>query len=543
MAKRYLTLDIGASAVKLAEFEGGKGGLTLVNYGIAALAAPLDAGNAGALLSPALLDIVREKGIKPGPVAISISGQMVFPRFASIAAAGGAEKFDQMIRFEIEQNIPFPIDEMICDRQVLGDNENGEKNVMIVAAKTDQVEDIAAAVRGAGFTPELVDVAPIAITNVLRYAGAAEDECCVLLDIGSKTTSLVIADGDKLYNRSIPVAGNTITKEIASALGCTAEEAEAYKREAAYVALGGVVEDEDETRDRVSKVCRAVMTRLHAEVSRSINFYRSQQGGSVPVKLYITGGTALLPQLDRFFSESLQLEVEYVNPFAVVGTGPKIDTEALESDGTLLPAVVGLAVHMAGLATFSINLLPPSLLKERADVARIPFVAIGAVAFIAALALVMLAARRSATMAEAENSAVSAEASRLRSVESKVKDAVAVEEREAAKADVFKTLLVKRNLSVGKLMAIRTALGNEMWIEKWEGDRITVRGWADDLKTLVSRTKTGGSTAAQILEARIKGSPIVDPNSVKIESMTDVGKDAALKQIVVVVKFGKEESR
>ena len=174
MAKRYLTLDIGASAVKLAEFEGGKGGLTLVNYGIAALAAPLDAGNAGALLSPALLDIVREKGIKPGPVAISISGQMVFPRFASIAAAGGAEKFDQMIRFEIEQNIPFPIDEMICDRQVLGDNENGEKNVMIVAAKTDQVEDIAAAVRGAGFTPELVDVAPIAITNVLRYSGVAE---------------------------------------------------------------------------------------------------------------------------------------------------------------------------------------------------------------------------------------------------------------------------------------------------------------------------------------------------------------------------------
>ena len=545
MAKRYLTLDIGASAVKLAEFEGGKGGLTLVNYGIAALAAPLDAGNAGALLSPALLEIVREKGIKPGPVAISISGQMVFPRFASIAAAGGAEKFDQMIRFEIEQNIPFPIDEMICDRQVLGDNENGEKNVMIVAAKTDQVEDIAAAVRGAGFTPELVDVAPIAITNVLRYAGAAEDGCCVLLDIGSKTTSLVIADGDKLYNRSIPVAGNTITKEIASALGCTAEEAEAYKREAAYVALGGVVEDEDETRDRVSKVCRAVMTRLHAEVSRSINFYRSQQGGSVPVKLYITGGTALLPQLDRFFSESLQLEVEYVNPFAVVGTGPKIDTEALESDGTLLPAVVGLAVHMAGLATFSINLLPPSLLTERADVARIPFVAIGAVAFVAAFVLVMLAARRSATMAEAENSAVSAEASRLRSVESKVKDAVAVEEREAAKADVFKTLLVKRNLSIGKLMAIRTALGNEMWIEKWEGDRITVRGWADDLKTLVSRTKTGGSTAAQIIEARLKGSPVVDPASVKIESMTDVGKDAALKQIVVVAKFkiGKGEER
>ena len=543
MAKRYLTLDIGASSVKLAEYEGGKGGLTLVNYGIAPLAAPLDAGNAGALLSPAILEIVREKGIKPGPVALSVSGQMVFPRFASIAAAGGADKFDQMVRFEIEQNIPFPIDEMICDRQVLGDNENGEKNVMIVAAKTDQIEDIAAAVRGAGFMPELVDVAPIAITNVLRSAGVTDGGCCVVLDIGAKTTSLVIADGDRLYNRSIPVAGNTITKDIAAALGCTSEEAEEYKRTAAYVALGGVVEDDDETRDRVSKVCRAVMTRLHAEVSRSINFYRSQQGGSVPVKLCITGGTALLPQLDRFFAESLQLEVEYVNPFDFVGIGPKVDAGALEQDGTLLPATVGLALHMAGLATFAINLLPPSLVKERADVAKIPFVAIGAVSIVVALALVMLAARRGAETAEAESSAVAAEVSRLRSVETKVKEAVAAEERETAKADVFKTLFERRSLPVGRLMAIRAALGSEMWIEKWEGDRITVRGWSDDLKTLVSRTKTGGSTAAQIIEARIKGSPLVDPASVKIESMTDVGKDAALKQIVVVARFGKGEAR
>ena len=513
MAKRYLTLDIGASAVKLAEYEGGKGGLTLVNYGIAALAAPLDAGNAGALLSPALLEIVREKGIKPGPVAVAISGQMVFPRFASIAAAGGTDRFDQMVRFEIEQNIPFPIDEMICDRQVLGDNENGEKNVMIVAAKIDQVEDIVAAVRGA--------------------------------DIGSKTTSLVIVDGDKLYNRSIPVAGNTITKEISSALGCTPEEAEEYKRAAAYVALGGVVEDEDATRDRVSKVCRAVMTRLHAEVSRSINFYRSQQGGSVPVKLYVTGGTALLPQLDRFFAESLQLEVEYVNPFDVVGVGPKVDAEALEGDATQLAATVGLALHLAGLATFAINLLPPSLVKERADIARIPFVAVGAVSLVAALVLVLLAANKGAAEAEAESSAVAAEVSRLRSVEAKVKEAVAEEGQVTARADSFKALFAKRSLTVAKIMAIRSALGNEMWIEKWEGDRITVRGWSDDLKTLVSRTKTGGSTAAQIIEARLKGSPVVDPESVKIESMTDVGKDAALKQIVVVAKFkfGKGEER
>ena len=280
-------------------------------------------------------------------------------------------------------------------------------------------------------------------------------------------------------------------------------------------------------------------------MSRSINFYRSQQGGSVPVKLYVTGGTAILPQLDRFFAESLQLEVEYVNPFDVVGVGPKIDAETLEGDATQLAATVGLALHQVGLATFAINLLPPSLLKERADIAKIPFVAVGAVSLVAALVLVLLAASKGAAEAEAESSAVAAEVSRLRSVEAKVKEAVSEEERVTAKADAFKSLFAKCSLPVAKIMAIRSALGNEMWIEKWEGDRITVRGWSDDLKTLVSRTKTGGSTAAQIIEARLKGSPVVDPASVKIESMTDVGKDAALKQIVVVAKFkiGKGEER
>ena len=96
--------------------------------------------------------------------------------------------------------------------------------------------------------------------------------------------------------------------------------------------------------------------------------------------------------------------------------------------------------------------------------------------------------------------------------------------------------------SVGALKKGPNKVAN-LWIEKWEGDRVTIRGWSDDLKTLVSRTKTGGSTAAQIIEARLKGSPAVDPSSVKIESMNDVGKDAALKQIVVVVKFGKGEER
>ena len=532
MAKKFLTLNIGAATIELAEYEsGGKGALTLTNYGVAPLAAPLDGGNAETILSPALLEIVRERGIKPGPVAISLSGQMAFQRFAAIPMAGGEEKFEQMVRYEIEQNVPFPIDEMVCDRQVVGDTPNGDKSVLIVAAKVDQVEELTSAVAAAGFSPELVDVAPLALANALAHE-RPEDGCSVLLDIGAKTTSLVIAEGDKLYNRSIPVAGNTITKEIVSALGCTAEEAEQLKRERGYVSMGGVTEDDDETADRISKVCRAVLTRLNAEISRSINFYRSQQGGSAPTKLYLTGGTALLPQMDVFFSESLGIEVEFFNPFERIAVGSKVDAAALEADGAILAATAGVAVHLAGAARFAVNLLPPSLVEAKAEKAKIPFVVAAGVALVAALVLVMLAVNRQTAVVTAQRDAVSAQVSQLESFDTRVKKANTEFGTALEEAKAIGERLMKRSVGVRRLNAVRDALMQGMWIEKWEADRISVRYWKDRFKT------SGGKTIGEQVVERLKGkTDVIDRESVKISDMSVVGKDGLVVQVTIQMKF------
>ena len=542
MGKKFLTLNIGASAIALAEYEQGSGGLELVNYGLAALAAPLDVGNADTVLSPALLEIVREKGIKPGRVSVSLSGQMVFPRFAAIPFAGGDEaKFEQMIRYEIEQNIPFPIDEMVCDRQIVGDTVDGDKSVLIVAAKVDQVEAVTAALQASGFEPEIVDVAPIALTNALKANRPDEDGCRIILDIGAKTTTLVIVEGEKIYNRSIPVAGNTLTKEIAQALGSTLEEAEQIKRESAYVSLGGVTEDEDQTLDRISKVCRAVMTRLHAEISRSINFYRSQQGGGTPEKLYLTGGSALLPQVDRFFEESLQIEVEYFNPFETIGVGPNVDAEALQADAAFLSATAGVALHAAGLAALRINLLPESILAARAEVARIPFVAAGAAGLVAALVCVLLACGRTNAVLDAEFEAVNAKASALQSVERRVTAATAEASAAAEEAERLRGLLARRGGAVTRLNAVRQAIGDELWIDKWVGNRITVRGWKERVKTFVEKAaaKAGGETktASEIVASRLKANPAVVADSVKIVESSYLGKENCVEQFVVEITF------
>ena len=569
MAKKFLTLNIGYSAIALAEYESSGASLTMVNYGTASLAAPLDAGNADTVLSPALLEIVREKGIKPGPVAVSLSGQMVFPRFAAIPDSGSDQgKFDQLVRYEIEQNIPFPIDEMICDRQVLGDTANGDKAVLIVAAKTEQVEAITDAVQAAGFQPMLVDAAPIAVTNALK-ANRGDEGCVMVLDIGAKTASLIIAEDEKLYNRSIPIAGNTITKEIAQALGCTLEEAEGIKRECAYVSMGGVTEDEDETLDRLSKVCRAVLTRLHAEVSRSINFYRSQQGGGVPTKLYLTGGSALLPQIDAFFRDSLQIEVEFLNPFERISLGAGVDAEAVEADAAVLSATAGVALHAAGQATIAITLMPASLLDARAEVARIPFVGAAALLFVVALVCVLLGFKHDVAVEEAKFEAIQGEVSQLQSNQRRIESATAdLNAKEAAAAEL-KGLIQRRSVLGPRFNAICQALGDELWVEKWEQvkktvtqpvdtskpgkrraepvttevivRRVTIRGWKDDIANFVKKAaaKSEGEskTASMIVAEKLRENSAIVAESVKVIESSDFGKDGCVEQFVVEMQF------
>ena len=269
---RILTLNIGAAKAVLAEYQVvGRGALTLTAYGMGDLPAVAaeSVGSMQATLTPTLRDIMRSNGIKSAPLVMSLSGRMVFQRFAKFPNVS-AEKLDELVRYEVEQNVPIPVDEVVCDHQFLGETPEGDQAAMIVAAKIDQVREVTDAVRAAGLVPKIVDVSPMAVYNALKAAYPGLPGCTIILDMGSKTTNLVIIENEKIYNRSISVAGNTVTKEIAQTFGCTFEEAEQLKRERGYVSLGGVMEDEDEVADRVSKIARTVFTRLHAEISRSI---------------------------------------------------------------------------------------------------------------------------------------------------------------------------------------------------------------------------------------------------------------------------------
>ena len=553
---RIVTLNIGASRAVLAEYAvKGKSGLTLTAYGAADLTG-LDweaEGAAEAVLVPALREAAKSAGIKPGPINLALNGQMVFPRFTKFPTVP-ADKLEELVRYEVEQEVPFPIDDIVFDHQFLGQTAEGDMAAMIVASKLDQVTKVTDAVVACGFNPVVVDAGPMAVLNALKrsYPGLAGGT--IVLDIGAKTTSLILVENEKIYLRSIPVAGNAITKEIAQAFGCTTEEAEALKRERGYVSLGGVTEDADEISDRVSKLVRTALTRLHAEILRSINFYRSQQGGNAPQRMFITGGSAVLPQIDEFFRETLKIDVDFLNPFGGIGFGSKIDTAALETDAFTLAESAGLALRATDAATLTINLMPPALIEKARAVKRIPFLAIGAIAVLGALGLYIVGENRLKDVAVAETEAVQARNNTLRQFETKLNAELKKADEELAKSDAFQRLIVSRFSTLMNLIMFRRSLLPGMWLTAWEtvppkaGDedgrvvtRVTVRGWRDALSELESehRKKNAGKkmTAEEIVAAAVKTTPLVIPETVKIISQKDVNAKGVLSEFAIELAF------
>ena len=558
---RIVTLNIGASRAVIAEYAvKGKSGLTLTAYGSADLAG-LDweaEGAAEAILVPALREAAKAAGIKPGPINLALNGQMVFPRFTKFPSVP-ADKLEELVRYEVEQEVPFPIDEIVCDHQFLGQTPEGDTAAMIVAAKLDQVTKVTDAVVAVGFNPVVVDVGPMAVLNALKRSYPGLPGGTIVLDIGAKTTSLILVENEKIYLRSIPVAGNAITKEIAQAFGCTTEEAEALKRERGYVSLGGVTEDADELSDRVSKLVRTSLTRLHAEILRSINFYRSQQGGNAPQRMFITGGSAVLPQIDEFFRETLKIDVDFLNPFGGIGFGSKIDTTALETDAFTLAESAGLALRATDAATLTINLMPPALVEKARAVKRIPFLAIGAIAVLGALGLYIVGENRLKDVAVAETEAVQAKNNTLRQFETKLNAEQKKADEELAKSDDFQRLMASRFVTLSSLATFRRSLLPGMWLTAWEtvppkaGDegapsltRVTVRGWRDALSELESehRKKNEGKkmTAEEIVAASLKTMPTVIPETVKIISQKDVNAKGVLSEFAIELAFAPPAS-
>ncbi len=534
---RILALNVGASKIALAEFSVKSGRAPeLMNYGMADLGVdPESESQLGAHVTTAIREIMKSRGIRPAPLMLALSGQVVFPRFVRLPAVG-RDKLLQMVQYEVEQNVPFPINEIVWNHQFIGDDSTGEQCAMIVAAKVENVREITDSVLAAGLEPEIVDVAPMALYNCLRYNSGNLPGCTVLLDIGARSTNLIFVEDEKIYSRCIPVAGNAITQELAKSFSVSFQEAEQMKREHAFVSLGGVFASDDEHAERISKIVRNVVTRLHAEISRSVNFYRSQQGGSAPVRVLLTGGSAVLPHLDTFFREKLQVEVSYLNPFTNVAVSSRINREKAGVDAFVLAETVGLALRRSLACPIEINLMPPEIVKRKSFKKRIPFFGLAAAGVLLSLGIWTMYEKQMARLYEFQCEQVTGKLEKCKKMQSKLAQAEKERAEVQSKADALRGVIELRSAWQKRVDAVRKSLFEGMWLTEAvplrdeggavTGFRVVGRGWVDKLRAIEAKAAESGrkATAVEELRDRLKLQPVFgkEAQDVRIVGVKDV---------------------
>ena len=390
MAKpaRIYALDLGMQTVSLAEFHKlPNGGLSLNAFKETEL---ITDPSADATRPAQIKEAVRElrEALKvpvKEPVNFILPAQSVFSRFVKLPGAT-PEDVSSIIAFEAQQNVPFPIDEVVWDYQIMGNQRDGAWDVVLVAMKSDQLTEVADAVNEGGLKPQVIDVAPMAVYNAFRFNYPDTTGCSLLIDIGARTTNLIFVEGNRAFSRSIPVGGNSISAAVAKEFHQDITLAERLKVERGSVSLGGAyAEPSDPTEARVAKVVRNTMTRLHAEIARSISFYRTSQTGSQPVRVILCGGTVSLPYMVEFFSEKLQTPIEFLNPLRNVTVNDAAVAEALASKAHTFGELVGAALRSFPNCPLEINLRPPSVVRDQDLARRKPFLILSAVCLLLTL--------------------------------------------------------------------------------------------------------------------------------------------------------------
>lgn len=323
-------------------------------------------------LKVAVAELAGNLKLKGSQAWCSVAGHSVFTRFVKLPPVGG-DKVDQIVEFEARQNVPFPINEVSWDYEFVSADDAFEKEVVLVAMKSDALNELNDQVTASGITTTGMDLAPTAIYNAFRYSYPEVDEPIVIIDLGARSTNLIFSDGGRMFTRNILVGGAAVTGAVAKEFGLGFGDAEQQKVSQGFVSLGGGFEEHaDPGIAALSKVIRNSMTRLHGEVLRTINYYRSQQGGNAPQRIFLCGGGAQLGYVTEFFQEKFKLPVEILNPLRGVQLGSGVKADAAAGDAHLMGELVGLALRVIGACPVEVELVPDAVATARDAAKRAP---------------------------------------------------------------------------------------------------------------------------------------------------------------------------
>jgi type IV pilus assembly protein PilM len=430
---KIAALNLGMQNVSMAVFQpSADGGLTLLGFAQSGLIPdPAADASRSSQLKVVLAELRSKLSWKGGPCACAIPSQGVFARFVQIPKVE-SEKVEQVLFFEAQQNVPYPIEEVVWAFQMLPQKTEDKLGALIVATKTDALESTVQALASAKLSPDLVETSPTALYNAFRYNYPDAMGCSLLIDIGARATNLLFIEGEDFFIRTLPIGGNSISAALHKKFDTRSfADVEELKRAEGLIPPPGNYDGaKNEDIAEMGKTARTVMTRIHNEITRSVTFYRTTQKGSAPMRVFLAGGGVSMPYTLEFFNEKLSMPIEYFNPLRRIGTANSVDAASLGKSAHLMGECVGLALRQSPLACpVSISLKAPSLEQATADRKRQPFLIAAAASIVGALALLGLYFQSSAATLARTNAEIQSRVQPLQQTSDRIKRASSERDR------------------------------------------------------------------------------------------------------------------
>lgn len=464
-SKNIAVLNLGSQRLSGAIFSKSGGDLVLKRYEFVDMPGdPTVDATRIPQLKLGLQELTSRLKIKGSAVWYTVAGHTVFNRFVKLPPVQD-DRVAQIVEFEARQNVPFPINEVVWDFEF--SSEGGvETEVVLVAMKSDALNEINDQVVESRLSTSGVDVAPLALYNTFRYSYPDVDEPAVLIDLGARSTNMIFVEPGRFFVRNFLVGGASITAAVSKEFGIGFAEAETQKINRGFIAPGGAVQEhEDPEIAALSKVIRNAASNLHTQVMRTITFYRSQQGGAQPKRVFITGGGALLGNMISFLTEKLKMPVEVFNPLRGVQLDRALKQDVAAADSPFLGELVGLALRSSGGCPSEVELVPTAVANARDAARRTPALILGMLIFWAALGTGVVYFQNSERVIREKLGGMVAENARLKDIGDKIAALDAQQGQYAALSQQLEQAVAERSFWVRLLTDLNTKFDNDLvWL-------------------------------------------------------------------------------
>ncbi|MDY6823152.1 MAG: type IV pilus assembly protein PilM [Thermodesulfobacteriota bacterium] len=335
-------LDIGSSVLKVAEVSVTSSGRHLLRFG--SLELPTEAISEDGIKEPervaeAIKELFALYNIKEDRVAISVGGYSVIVKKIHVQNMN-EEQLQNIIASEAEQYIPFDIDNVNLDFQILGDNDQNpnQMDVMLIAAKKETVNDYLNVLEIAGLTPVIVDVDAFALQNIYGINYEAENNCVALIDVGANKTSLNVLKGNtSVFMRDISFGCNQINHHIASKIGCSFDEAEELKMSNKQDRMSS---------DEMNSIYSSVVGDWTTEIRRALDFFYTTYTNEHLKCIYLSGGGANISEFRQLLASQTSCDLEILNPFTNLDIkDDRLDSAYLKQMAPQASICLGVAIR------------------------------------------------------------------------------------------------------------------------------------------------------------------------------------------------------